>query len=357
MAEVELPKISFVTPTLNAGGILGNCLQSIRRQDYPQDKVEILLGDGGSKDNTRDLAKQFGARVIDDHGRHMEGGKRAALLHATGDYVVFVDADNEIAHPDFLRRAVEALAKNPGACGVESYYLYSPRMSSLCAYLTCVLHISDPVAWMMSVKPVFLRADGEVEHWTFPKNSLAYPLGANGFVFRKSELDLARAGEKYSDTHTSLNLIQATGKREWLRLRGRGVYHYYIASRGFWATLRDFVKKRQRATCHFFDMRQQHGFSWTENKPRIPGWLAVLLCLTIVVPVLQTIAALVRTRDARWLWHPLASFLSAWGVISGTLIFMRRGKHENLVQRLQPTQKLDDVSEKPGDITQKQGYS
>ncbi|HWD94469.1 MAG TPA: glycosyltransferase family 2 protein [Verrucomicrobiae bacterium] len=342
MAEVELPKVSFVIPTLNAGGILGNCLQSIRRQDYPQDKMEILLGDGGSKDNTRDLARQFGAVVIDDHGRHMEGGKRAALVHVTGEYVVFVDADNEIAHSDFIRRAVDALSKNSEACGVESYYLYSPRMSSLCAYLTCVLHISDPIAWLMSVKPVFLRADGDVEHWTFPQSSLAYPIGANGFVFRKSELDLAGAGEKYSDTHTSLKLIQATGKREWLRIRGRGVYHYYIASRGFWATLRDFVKKRQRATAHFFDMRDQHGFSWTERKPRIPGWLAVLLCLTIIVPVLQTIAALARTRDTRWLWHPLACILSAWGVITGTWMYIRRGKKENLVQRLQPTQKLED---------------
>jgi glycosyltransferase involved in cell wall biosynthesis len=89
--------------------------------------------------------------LFDDHGRNIEDGKRAALVHATGDYVVFVDADNEIAHPDFIRRAVDALSKNPDAYGVESYYLYSPRMNSFCAYLTCLLHISDPVAWMMSV--------------------------------------------------------------------------------------------------------------------------------------------------------------------------------------------------------------
>jgi glycosyltransferase involved in cell wall biosynthesis len=189
MAEAEMPKVSFVIPTLNAGGILGNCLQSIRRQDYPQDRIEILIGDAGSRDNTRDIAKQYGALVFDDHGRNIEDGKRAALVHAAGEYVVFVDADNEIAHPDFIRRAIGALMENSGAYSVESYYLYTPRMNSFCAYLTCLLHISDPVAWMMSIQPVFLRADGEVEHWTFPKGSLAYPIGSNGSVFRKSELD------------------------------------------------------------------------------------------------------------------------------------------------------------------------
>jgi len=343
MADADLPKVSFVIPTLNAGGILGNCLQSIRRQDYPQDKVEILIGDAGSKDNTRAVAAQFGALVFDDHGRNIEDGKRAALVHSTSEYVVFVDADNELAHTDFLRRAIDALAKNPAAYGLESYYLYTPRMNSFCAYLTCLLHISDPVAWMMSIQPVFLKADGDVEHWTFPKGSLAYPIGSNGSVFRKAELDLAHAGEDYSDTHTSVNLIQATGKREWLRIRGRGVFHYYVSARGFWAALRDFLKKRQRATCHFFDMQKQHGFSWTERKPRIPGWLAVLLCVTVIVPVWQMIVRLVRTGDRRWLWHPWTCFFSAWGVISGAWIYWRRGKDEKLIHSLQPRQKLDDA--------------
>ena len=245
------------------------------------------------------------------HGRNIEDGKRAALVHATGEYVVFIDADNEITHPDYIRRAVEALAANPTAFGVESYYLPSPRMTSFCSYLTCLLHISDPVAWLMSIKPVFIGATGEVERWTFPKNSLAYPVGSNGFVFRKSELDLVKAGENYSDTHTSVNLIQATRKREWLRIEGRGVHHYYVA------TLGEFLKKRRRATCHFLDMQKEHGFSWTERKPRIPGWLACLLCATFIFPILQMLVALAKSRDTRWFWHPWASFASALGVLWG----------------------------------------
>jgi glycosyltransferase involved in cell wall biosynthesis len=54
MIESHFPKISFIIPVLNAAGILGNCLQSIRRQDYPQEKFEIIVGDAGSKDGTRE---------------------------------------------------------------------------------------------------------------------------------------------------------------------------------------------------------------------------------------------------------------------------------------------------------------
>jgi glycosyltransferase involved in cell wall biosynthesis len=330
----ELPKISFVMPALNAAGIIENCLKSIRAQDYPADRTEILVGDAGSKDGTQELVKRYGGAVYHDSGRNIEDGKKAALIHATGEYVIFIDADNEITHPDYTRLAVDALRRYPDAFGVEAYYLPSPRMTSFCAYLTHLLHISDPVAWMMSIKPIFLGRDGGVERWTFPEGSMAYPIGSNGFVFRTSELDLVKAREEYSDTHTSVRLIQATGKREWLRITGRGVHHYYVA------TLGEFLKKRQRATCHFLDMAKEYGFSWTQRKPRVPGWLACACCASFVVPFFQMLSGLTRTGDRRWLWHPFASFASAWGVLTGWWIYRRRSGDKKLIHSLQPRQIL-----------------
>jgi glycosyltransferase involved in cell wall biosynthesis len=176
-------------PTLNAGAILENCLASIARQTYPRERMEIILADARSRDNTREIAAKYGAKVLDDNGRNMEEGKRLALRHATGEYIVFVDADNEITHPDYLELAVRALAANPQTLGVESYYLPSSKMSSFCAYLTALLHISDPISWLMSTNPRLVALEGETERWVLPENSLSYPLGANGFVFRRSDLD------------------------------------------------------------------------------------------------------------------------------------------------------------------------
>src|SRR6267154_733946 len=152
-----LPRVTFIIPVLNAAGILENCLQSIRRQDYPPEKVEIVLADGGSTDGTQAIGGKYDAKVIDDRvSRHMEDSKKVALAQAGGEYIVFVDADNELTHPDYVRLAVQALQKNPQALGVEGYYLPSAKMTSLCAYLTQRLHISDPICWLMSVNPVLL---------------------------------------------------------------------------------------------------------------------------------------------------------------------------------------------------------
>jgi glycosyltransferase involved in cell wall biosynthesis len=311
MSAGPLPKVSFIMPTLNAGALLENCLASITAQSYPPDRREILLADAHSTDDTRAIAARFGARVLDDDGRDMEQGKRLALRHATGDYVVFVDADNELTHRDYVELAVRALAAHPQALGVESYYLPSPKMSSFCAYVTHLLHISDPLSWLMSARPVLVAREGEVERWTLPGGSLSYPLGANGFVFRRADLAGAGAQEQFQDTHVALRLMQS-GRREWLRLRGRGVHHYYVQ------TWQGFVKKRRRAVAHYLNVRQDTSASWMKHRPPMPLWVAALYCATFVGPLWHALAGLVRDRDVRWLWHlaacPGSLLGTAWGV-------------------------------------------
>jgi glycosyltransferase involved in cell wall biosynthesis len=320
---------------------LENCLDSIARQTYPRDRVEIILADAHSRDATREIAAKFGARVLDDNGKNMEEGKRLALQHATGEYIVFVDADNEITHPDYLELAVKALAANPQALGVESNYLPSPKMSSFCAYLTALLHISDPIAWLMSTNPRLVARDGETERWTLPGNSFAYPLGANGFVFRRADLQSVQANEKFQDTHVALFLMKR-GQREWLRIRGRGVHHYYIQ------TLWLFVLKRRRATVHFLQVQEAMPVNWMKEKPPVPIWLAAVYCVTFFGPLWHALRGAVRDRDPRWFWHVLASPASVLGNAWGVWTYRRRRKvkggkdddGQSLIAELQVKQEL-----------------
>jgi glycosyltransferase involved in cell wall biosynthesis len=329
----NLPSISFIMPTLNAEALLDNVLSSITRQTYPRDRYEIILADAHSTDRTREIAKKYNAIVLDDDGKNMEEGKRLALQHATGEYIVFVDADNEITHPDYIELAVNALAANPQALGVESYYLPSPKMSSFCAYLTHRLHISDPIAWLMSANPRLVARAGEVERWVLPGDSLSYPLGANGFIFRRADLESVKANTHFQDTHAALHLMRA-GKREWLRIRGRGVHHYYVQ------TLLGFVQKRRRATVHFLRVQEEAKINWMEEKPPVPLWLAGVYCVTFLGPLWHAVRGLIRDGDPCWLWHPPTSLGSVLGNMWGIWTYKTRGRDEKLVAKLQPKQGL-----------------
>ncbi len=329
----NLPRVSFIIPTLNTEAILGNCLASIARQTYPRDRYEIILADARSKDRTREIGEKFGAIVLDDDGKNMEEGKRLALRQATGEFIVFVDADNEITHADYIELAVKALAANPQALGVESYYLPSPKMSSFCAYLSHLLHISDPIAWLMSANPQLVARDGETERWILPPGTFSYPLGANGFVFRRADLQSVQANEKFQDTHVALFLMK-NGQREWLRIRGRGVHHFYVQ------TLWGFVQKRRRATVHFLRVQEEMPVNWMREKPPVPLWLAAVYCVTFVGPVFHTLRGIFRDRDARWLWHLPACFASVAGNVWGVWTYKRRGQEKKLIAELQVKQTL-----------------
>ena len=335
-APENLPRVSFIIPTLNTEAILENCLASIARQTYPREKIEIILADAHSKDRTRDIAKKFGAIVLDDDGKNMEEGKRLALQHATGDYIVFVDADNEITHADYIELAMKSLAANPQALGVESYYLPSPKMSSFCAYLTALLHISDPICWLMSANPQLVARDGKVERWILPPGTFSYPLGANGFVYRRADLQSVQANEKFQDTHVAMFLMK-NGRREWLRIRGRGVHHYYVQ------TLWGFVQKRRRATVHFLRVQEEMPVNWMKEKPPVPLWLAAVYCVTFFGPLFHTLRGIIRTGDWRWLWHLLACPSSVLGNAWGVLTYKQRGngdKGNGLIAELQVKQTL-----------------
>ena len=74
MAEKFIPSISIVIPVFNSKATLRLCLESIRGQNYPRDKIEIIIVDAGSTDNTLDIARQFHVNeIMDDSGTLMVG--------------------------------------------------------------------------------------------------------------------------------------------------------------------------------------------------------------------------------------------------------------------------------------------
>jgi len=49
------PLVSVIIPTLNSAKTLKDCLESIVAQDYPKDKIEIIIADGSSTDGTLEI--------------------------------------------------------------------------------------------------------------------------------------------------------------------------------------------------------------------------------------------------------------------------------------------------------------
>ena len=100
--------VSIIIPTLNEERHIGLALRSIKEQDYTN--VEVLVVDSFSKDGTREIAKGFGAQVIDYPGRVL-GARLKGLRRSKGQWVMFVDAD-QVLQPKAISRCVEQINKH-----------------------------------------------------------------------------------------------------------------------------------------------------------------------------------------------------------------------------------------------------
>lgn len=308
----DKPIISFIIPTYNAAQFLDRCLTAIVELDYPQDKIEVLIADGNSTDNTVAIAERHNATVLNNPKRIAEYGKRIAFDHSKGAYVVLLDADNVISSTDWLKRMLKPFLK-PEVIGVESNYLLAPDFTSLNSYLS-LLVIADPLARMLAPKPHKIIKNNDYDLKIFLKGSSPIS-GANGFIWRREIIN------KYNSEANDFNevgLLDRIANKQDVEIGnvpGIGIYHYHCND------LKDFINKRKKiAQKHL--MRSREKTTWVRKVNIKHFTFSILYLGTFIFPFLEAISESAKSRRLVWMWHPITSFITI--VIYGTAFVMDR---------------------------------
>jgi glycosyltransferase involved in cell wall biosynthesis len=110
-------------PVRNESAYIEHALVAILKQDYTTEHIEILVADGMSTDNTRQIIHDFSAlhpqlkiQILDNPGKIVPTGMNIVLSQAKGEIIIRVDGHCIIA-PDYVRRCVEHIL-NDGVDGV-----------------------------------------------------------------------------------------------------------------------------------------------------------------------------------------------------------------------------------------------
>ena len=98
-------KLSIIIPIYNKSRYLSTILQQVREQSFAD--YECLLIDDGSTDGSGEICDEFSAIDSRFCVFHIPNGgvshaRNVGLHYATGKYITFIDADDEI-HPDYLK--------------------------------------------------------------------------------------------------------------------------------------------------------------------------------------------------------------------------------------------------------------
>lgn len=102
-------ELTIVIPAKNEAGMLPRLLRSLERQDYAgMGETRIIVADAGSTDGTVEVALTFRDRLQVEviEGGLPSVGRNAGARLASTPYVLFMDADIELAEPTLLRRAL-----------------------------------------------------------------------------------------------------------------------------------------------------------------------------------------------------------------------------------------------------------
>ncbi len=102
--SVSPAKVSVIVPTKNVERTMESCLRSIRAQSWPH--IELVVVDNFSTDATFEIAQRY-ADVAVQAGPERSAQRNIAIDHATGEFVLWIDADMVLT-PRVLEDAVRA---------------------------------------------------------------------------------------------------------------------------------------------------------------------------------------------------------------------------------------------------------
>lgn len=103
---MELMKLSVVIIAKNEQDLIKNCLESVKWAD------ELIVIDNNSTDNTAEVAKKTGARVVKYESEDFDKTRNKGMEEAKGEWVLYVDADERVLK-DLKEEILETIAGTP----------------------------------------------------------------------------------------------------------------------------------------------------------------------------------------------------------------------------------------------------
>lgn len=304
--------VSVVLPTYNSAGTLELALRTLAEQRY-DGEVDVLCVDGGSTDGTRALADRYGARWLENPLRVEEEARALGLEAATGELVLFLDADDELPHDGWLARLVAGLALGPDVVSADCLYGAWRRADKPLTRLYALIGGTDPVAielgfadrWAWHLDrwtgmPVLEEEDAGDALVVRIDPERPPPMGANGWLVRRAEL-LRTQYRPF--VHSDLvGDLAALGFR-FARVKEGYVHHYADDLRRYARKARRHAERSARG-----DPPQRRGF----RPARMQLVRAALSSLLLVGPALKAFHGYRRKPDPAWALYPLLSLLTTW---------------------------------------------
>ncbi|WP_414838014.1 glycosyltransferase [Candidatus Nanosalina sp. VS9-1] len=114
-----MTSISIVVPTYNESDYIRTLLESIKSQNF--EDYEIIICDGGSNDGTLEILEEYDVEVFSDKGDGPGAARNEGAEHASGDTILFLDADVKLVDDKVLSRVEASISREDVVAGTSSW--------------------------------------------------------------------------------------------------------------------------------------------------------------------------------------------------------------------------------------------
>jgi glycosyltransferase involved in cell wall biosynthesis len=142
------PKVSVLIPCYNSGKYVGETLESVFRQTWPN--IEVIVVDDGSTDGSAEVIRSFARsnlRLIEQANSGAAAARNACCAHAAGDFVQYLDAD-DLLEPDKIRLQMERLRDAPGCIASAEWGRFYRTSDETRFREEAISRDLDPVEWL-----------------------------------------------------------------------------------------------------------------------------------------------------------------------------------------------------------------
>lgn len=322
------PAVTVVMISYNDEAIINDCLKSIRKQDYPQNLIKIVMVDGGSLDGTFDIAKRYNVDVICRpdlrDSPNVRGG--IALTIAETELVLFVSADNRLQEHDVLTQMVNSMSDHE-IVGCETLRYGYNKTDPIISRYFALIGGADPIAVGLGKADrgphdiVKWHGHGDVDDCgyyykvSFDKDVSKIPtLGANGFLFRKNLLSKATLMDHAYHIDMCVELI-LKGYNKFSFVKNRHIVHFLDMK------LLSFLKRRLLYAKMYDGNEVSRIYSVYQSSDFVKLLVLIISNLTFIIPFIRSCKGYVRQRDISWFLHPVISFVFTVGY---SVFFVRK---------------------------------
>lgn len=320
------PSISVAMATFNSEFSLKLCLDSLFSQDYPKEKIELIIADGGSIDRTLEILKDYPHRLfeIPPDKQEAEYNKGVAVSHAKNEILLLIDHDNILPHKNWLKNMVLPFMENSEITGVEVLrFTHNPKDNILDRYFALIGGV-DPV-------PYYLGKDARLS-WAFENYNLlgksrdmgkyflvefSLPriptLGANGAMLRRDLLKHTVQGpENFFHIDINYDLIKK-GYNKYAFVKDDIIH--YKKTKIVWF-IKFMARRRKIMEIQYFESLKRRRYAvFVSSTDRIGIIKFVIYSATFIKPLIDSLRGYLKVRDLAWFLHPFVcfSFLLVYG--------------------------------------------